>query len=598
MKRFWSHLFADPEGTPFLVRRLVLENARDYVWRYILAFVFMGLVAASTAASAWIMKDVINEVFLERDATMVMVIAGFVMFIFAVKGVSTYGQLVVLGEIGNAIVARTQSRLFEAITRQDVAFFERSGIGDLGTRLSHNATAARVALDLIVTALGRDLLTVIALVAVMIAQDPLMSLIALVIMPPAIIIIAGLVRRVRRVAKSQFVSLTRILSIAQETISGIRVVKAFAVEQRLRRDMDAAVEDVRLRADKMTRLSARTSPVMETLGGVAIALVILYGGYAVIERGSDPGAFFAFITALLLAYDPARRLARLHVNLSAHMVGVRLMYEVLDRASAEEEEEPRAAGVPFRPGDVRFETVVFQYGEAPALTGLDFTARAGEVTALVGPSGAGKSTVFSLLERFYEPVAGRVTIGGQDIREIAIPDLRTSIALVSQDTFLFDMSVRDNIAIGRPDASEEEIVQAAREANAHDFILELDEGYDTRVGEGGGRLSGGQRQRIAIARAILRDAPLLLLDEATSALDSESEAKIQAALANLMRGRTTLVIAHRLSTVREADQIIVMERGRAIESGTHRELFARGGLYKRLCDLQFSDTGAAAGAAQ
>ncbi|WP_283776286.1 ABC transporter ATP-binding protein [Stappia sp. WLB 29] len=592
MKRIWSHLFADPEGTPFLVRRLVLENARDYVWRYILAFVFMGLVAASTAASAWIMKDVINEVFLERDATMVMVIAGFVMFIFTVKGLATYGQLVVLGEIGNAIVAKTQSRLFEAITRQDVAFFETSGIGDLGTRLSHNATAARVALDLIVTALGRDLLTVIALVAVMIAQDPLMSLIALVIMPPAIIIIAGLVRRVRRVAKSQFVSLTRILSIAQETIAGIRVVKAFAVEQRLRRDMDAAVEDVRLRANKMTRLSARTSPVMETLGGVAIALVILYGGFSVVERGSDPGAFFAFITALLLAYDPARRLARLHVNLSAHMVGVRLMYEVLDRASAEASGEgTQLPGAPFQPGSVRFENVAFHYGEAPALAGLDFTARAGEVTALVGPSGAGKSTVFSLLERFYEPVSGRITVGGRDIRDTTITDIRAAIALVSQDTFLFDMSVRDNIAMGRPAASEDEIVQAAREANAHDFIMELDEGYDTRVGEGGGRLSGGQRQRIAIARAILRDAPLLLLDEATSALDSESEAKIQAALANLMRGRTTLVIAHRLSTVREANQIVVMDRGRAIESGTHRELFARGGLYKRLCDLQFSDSG-------
>lgn len=592
MKRIWSRLFADPEGTPYLVRRLVLENARDYVWRYILAFVFMGLVAASTAASAWIMKDVINEVFLERDATMVMVIAGFVMFIFAVKGLATYGQLVVLGEIGNAIVARTQSRLFEAITRQDVAFFETAGIGDLGTRLSHNATAARVALDLIVTALGRDLLTVIALVAVMIAQDPLMSLIALVIMPPAIIIIAGLVRRVRRVAKSQFVSLTRILSIAQETIAGIRVVKAFAVEERLRSDMDAAVEDVRLRANKMTRLSARTSPVMETLGGVAIALVILYGGFSVIERGSDPGAFFAFITALLLAYDPARRLARLHVNLSAHMVGVRLMYEVLDRASAEAaDEDTRLPGAAFQPGDVRFENVAFQYREAPALAGLDFTAHAGEVTALVGPSGAGKSTVFSLLERFYEPVSGRITVGGRDIRDTTIPDMRAAIALVSQDTFLFDMSVRDNIAMGRPAASEDEIVQAAREANAHDFIMELDEGYDTRVGEGGGRLSGGQRQRVAIARAILRDAPILLLDEATSALDSESEAKIQEALSRLMKGRTTLVIAHRLSTVREADQIVVMDRGRAIESGTHRELFARGGLYKRLCDLQFSEGG-------
>ncbi|WP_428697012.1 ABC transporter ATP-binding protein [Stappia sp.] len=591
MKRIWSSLFADPEGAPFLIRRLVQENARDYVWRYALAFVFMGLVAACTAASAWIMKDVINGVFLERNATMVVLIAAFVLFVFTLKGAATYGQQVVLGQIGNAIVARTQSRLFHAITRQDVGFFETSGIGDLGTRLSHNATAARAALELVVTALGRDLLTVIALVAVMIAQDPLMSLIALVIMPPAIIIIAGLVRRVRRVAKTQFVSLTRILSIAQETISGIRVVKAFAVENRLRAEMDAAVADVELRANKITRLSARTSPVMETLGGAAIALVILYGGYSVIERGGDPGAFFAFITALLLAYDPSRRLARLNVNLSAHMVGIRLMYDILDRVPGESDEVPASGDETVTEGTVRFEDVTFHYGEVPALDGLDFTARAGEVTALVGPSGAGKSTVFALIERFYDPTSGRVLIDDADVRDRSLAALRGRIALVSQDTFLFDISVRDNISIGRPGASDEEIRQAAREANAHDFILALEDGYETRVGEGGGRLSGGQRQRVAIARAILRDAPLLLLDEATSALDSESEAKIQAALANLMRGRTTIVIAHRLATVREADQIVVMDQGRAIERGTHTELFAHGGLYKRLCDLQFAESG-------
>ena len=591
MKRIWSSLFADTEGAPFLIRRLVLENARDYAWRYALAFVFMGLVAACTAASAWIMKDVINEVFLERDATTVVLIAAFVLFIFTMKGAATYGQQVVLGQIGNAIIARTQSRLFHAITRQDVGFFETSGIGDLGTRLSHNATAARTALDLVVTAVGRDLLTVVALIAVMVVQDPLMSLIALVIMPPAIIIIAGLVRRVRRVAKTQFVSLTRILSIAQETISGIRVVKAFAVEDRLRAEMDAAVADVELRANKITRLSARTSPVMETLGGAAIALVILYGGYSVIERGGDPGAFFAFITALLLAYDPSRRLARLNVNLSAHMVGIRLMYDILDRVPGETDEAPPSADETVTAGAVRFDDVTFHYGEVPALEGLDFTARAGEVTALVGPSGAGKSTVFALIERFYDPTSGRVLVDGADVRDRPLEALRGRIALVSQDTFLFDISVRDNISIGRPTASDEEIFQAAREANAHDFILALEDGYDTRVGEGGGRLSGGQRQRVAIARAILRDAPLLLLDEATSALDSESEAKIQSALANLMRGRTTIVIAHRLATVREADQIVVMDRGRVIERGTHAELFAHGGLYKRLCDLQFAEGG-------
>ncbi|GGE81102.1 ABC transporter permease [Stappia taiwanensis] len=592
LKRIERLLFGDTEGALFLIRRLVMENARAFAWQYALAFVFMGVIAATTAASAWIMRDIINQVFLERNATMVLAIAGVVLVIFSLKGAATYGQMVVLGRIGNAIVAATQRRLFETITRQDVAFFESSGLGDLATRLSHNASAARAALDMVVTAVGRDLLTVIALVAVMVAQDPVMSLIALVIAPPAILLVAGLVRRVRRVAKSQFVSLSRILSVAQETVTGIRTVKAFGAEERMRADMNAAVAEVERQSNKIVRLTARTSPVMETLGGVAIALVILYGGYAVIELGSDPGAFFAFITALLLAYDPARRLARLNVNLSNNLVGVRLMYEVLDRAVGETE-TAGSAPLAVPEGRVTFEDVRFHYGETPALDGLSFEARPGEITALVGPSGAGKSTVFGLLERFYTPNAGAIRIDGQDIRAADTASVRAALAFVSQDTFLFNTTVRENIAMGRPGADEAAIRQAAIEANAHEFIMGLDQGYDSEVGEGGGRLSGGQRQRIAIARALLRDAPILLLDEATSALDSESEAKVQAALANLMRGRTTLVIAHRLATVREAAQIVVMDRGRVVERGSHGELHARDGLYRRLCDLQFNGSGAA-----
>ncbi|WP_417671849.1 ABC transporter ATP-binding protein [Roseibium sp.] len=581
-------LYKDPDGTIQLVSRLIRENAREYTKRYILAFVFMGLVAASTAASVWILKDVINEVFVNKDSQAVYVIAITVMVIFAVKGSAAYGQMVVLGRIGNAIVAKLQSKLFARLLQQDISYFDKTSFGDIAVRIGRGAGDTRSVIDLVVTALGRDVLTVLALVVVMIIQDPLLSLIALVVMPPAVLGVGTLIKRVKKYAKKQFVSNTEIMSVLQETIRGIRVVKAFGVQETIGARMNNAVSDVEQQSNKIVSLTARTSPLMDTLAGFAIALVILYGGYSVVQRGQDPGAFFSFIAALLMAYDPARRLARLQVNLNNSLVGVRLMYELVDDVP-KLQEVPNAPDLVVTKGEIEFEDVHFAYGESAALNGLSLTAVGGKTAALVGASGAGKSTLFSLIERFYDPLKGRLLIDGQDISKVSIRSLRQNIAMVTQDTFLFDGSLRVNIAVGRPDASEEEIVQAARDANAHDFIMELPGGYDALAGEGGGNLSGGQRQRIAIARAMLRNAPILLLDEATSALDAESEAKVQSALARLMTGRTTLVIAHRLSTVRDADEIHVMDKGRRIESGTHMSLFAADGVYRRLCELQFQN---------
>ncbi|WP_341873622.1 ABC transporter ATP-binding protein [Roseibium hamelinense] len=582
-------VWTDPEGTVQLVKRLLVENGRAYAPKYALAFVFMAFVAGSTAASAWIMKDVINEVFVNKDPAMVYVIAAAVLVIFSVKGAASYGQMIVLSRIGNSIVARLQKRLFQRLTQQDMSYFDRTALGDLAVRINQGAGDARGVIDMIVVTLGRDLLTLIGLVFVMVAQDPLLSVIALVIMPPAVIGVSLLVRRVRKHAKSQFVSSTRIMSVLQETALGIRIVKAFGVEPEMRRRMDSAVGDVEKQANKIAALSARTSPLMETLGGFAVGMVILYGGYSVVELGKDPGAFFSFITALLLAYDPARRLARLQVNLSKSLVGVRLMYELLDDHPALVDADG-AAELAVPKGKVVIEEVRFSYGEPSVLSGLSMVAEAGKTTALVGASGAGKSTVFALLERFYDVDRGSITIDGQNIRDVTVESLRRNIAVVTQDTFLFDVSIRDNIALGRPEATFDEIRQAAIDANADDFIMEMPGGYDAPAGEGGGRLSGGQRQRIAIARAMLRNAPILLLDEATSALDAESEAKVQSALKRLMEGRTTLVIAHRLSTVRDADMIQVFDRGRVIENGTHQSLFQQDGVYRRLCELQFQES--------
>lgn len=346
---------------------------------------------------------------------------------------------------------------------------------------------------------------------------------------------------------------------------------------------------MRERSDGISHLIALSNPLLETMGGVAVASVILYGGWSVIDGGGDPGTFFSFITALIMATDPARRCAQLVTHLKQFLVGAELMYSAID-AEPDIKEAPDARPLSTRSGEIRLTEVRFGYGDVPALDGLSLRAAPGEVTALVGPSGAGKTTVLGLIERFYDPDHGTIEIDGQDIRGLTLGSLRGAIAMVTQETFLFDASIAENIRLGRPDASQAEIEEAARAANAHDFILGLPQGYDTLAGEAGVRLSGGQRQRIAIARAMLRDAPVLLLDEATSALDAETEARVQEALERLMIGRTTIVIAHRLSTVRRAAHICVLEAGRVVEEGTHDALVARGGLYARLAALQFEGT--------
>ncbi len=580
-------LFADEEGAPSLIRRLLRENFGQYKFRYMIAFAFMIVTAAAGAGSAAIMKNVINQVFIDRDITMVYIISGAVMSIFLTKGIATYGQSVVLSRIGNSIVAKLQRDMFEKVTRLGVRFFDHTTFGDLATRFGHNTGAARGVMDLIILSAGRDVMSVIGLVSVMVWQNPLLSLISLCIMPPAVFAVSSLVRRVKKIAKSQFVSQTVILSLVKEMALGIRVVKSFNYEGNMHAAMDTAVSSVEQQSNKIAKLTARTSPLMETLGGIAIGIIILYGGYSVIALDQDPGAFFAFITALLLAYEPIKRLARFQVNLSTQLVGVRLMYELLDMPE-ENQVTSDKPNMKVTNGRIEFRQVEFDYGEAKALNGLSIVAKPGEVTALVGASGAGKSTVFSLIERFYEIDNGKILIDDQDIRDFNMESLRSNIAIVTQDTFLFDRTIKENILIGRPGASEQEVIEAAKNANAHEFIEKMEKGYDSNAGEGGTRLSGGQRQRLAIARAMLSDAPVLLLDEATSALDAESESKVQTALTRLMKGRTTLVIAHRLSTVRDADTIHVLSHGKLLESGTHDQLYEMGGYYRHLCELQFN----------
>ena len=578
-----------PDGSIALMRRLLSETGRQYAGRYAIAFGFMAMVAISMALSAWIMGDVVDDIFMDQNQHMLFYLSGAVLVISFCRGVGSYGSAVMMARIGNSVVAGVQRQLFNHLLNLGVDFYSETESSEMITRMSHNAGAARGVLNTIVTTFGRDVLSVVGLVTVMIIQEPILSLAVLTIGPIAIFGVTGLVRRIRGLARGEFRSLTRVISSMQETTRGIRIVKALNLEPVMRERMFDAVESVRNRANKMAMIKARTSPLMETLGGIAVAGVMFWAGYATIFLGHKPGSFMSFITALLLAYEPAKRLASTQVSLEAGLVGVRMMYELLDTKptmNTNEGGERLAIGN----GEIHFENVDFSYRqEAPLFSGFDFLAEGGKMTALVGPSGGGKSTLIALILRFYDPSSGRVVIDGQDIAKFDIASLRDEIAFVSQEIVLFNDNVGENIRFGRPDATDAEVEQAARDAEAHDFIEALPEGYETYVGEQGAQLSGGQRQRIAIARAMLRNARIIVLDEATSSLDSESEHKVQLAFDRLMQGRTTIVIAHRLSTVLDADKICVLANGKLTEEGSHEELLAAKGRYARLYNLQYKN---------
>ena len=571
-----------------VLQRLVSENLRVFLPRYAVAIFCMALVAGATGFSAWIMRDLINKVFIDRDASVMILICGSVALIYIIKGFASYGQEVILARIGNAIVASTQRKIFNAILAQDVPFFQNSPSSDLVTRITYNAQAASSALNLIATSLGRDLLTVAGLLFVMMSQDIVLTGIALIGLPILFAVITQLLRRVRVLFGSEVRSVAATVATIQEAIHGIRVIKAFRLEDAMRKRMAASVGSVERLSNRMVGVQAVTVPLIDTLGGIAVSSVIFYGGWRVINEGATPGEFFSFITALLMMTEPARRLARLHLSLAASAVGVRMLYELVDLPPSTLDRID-ALSLSVTKGDVSLNSVSFGYDpQSPILHDVNVQAKGGEITALVGLSGSGKSSIFNLIMRFWSPQAGRIMIDGQSLSDISAASLYDHVSLVGQDVFLFEGTIAENIMRGRPAASEQEMMEAARKAAAHDFITSLPEGYATIVGEFGGKLSGGQRQRIAIARAFLKDAPILLLDEPTSALDAESDAAIQEALSRLMHGRTTLIIAHRLATVANANCIYVLDHGHIVEKGSHKELLANGGVYSRLYELQFA----------
>jgi ATP-binding cassette, subfamily B, bacterial MsbA len=577
----------DMATTIALLKRLLRDRIRRYLGQYITAFLLLTVVAVTTSLTAWIMKDVINEIFVEQSRSAVVWLPLAVATIFIVKGLCAYYSEVILARVGTSLIAETQNNMFAHLLSMDAGYYQKQQSSQLITQLTYCANAVKTMIDVTAMSLGRDLLTVIGLIIVMAIQDPMLFGIVALFGPIAVYGMRKLSKKIRNVTESEAPAQAKIVEVMRETSQGIRIVKSFQLETPIRERMQGAVLHLADRMFRIRRIQARVNPLMETLAGIAIAIVVGYAGWRAISSAETPGEFFAFTTALLLAAEPARRLSKAQIQLSTAAVGVRMMYDLLDQPAREAQQN----GLPpleISRGKIVFDDVSFDYGnEMPVLKSMSFEAPAGKTTALVGASGGGKSTVFNLIERFWEPTSGSIRIDKTGISTVSLSSLRSQISLVSQDVFLFEGTVKDNIWAGRPDATEDDVIAAAKAAYAHDFIRQLKDGYDSAVGELGSKISGGQRQRISLARAFLKAAPIILLDEPTSALDSETEQIIQTALDDLTRGKTTLVIAHRLATVRNADVIHVIDKGRVAESGTHQALLENGKLYSRLYDMQF-----------
>ncbi len=581
-------------GSARLMRRLMRDFARPHWGKMAVSVLCGALAALATSANAMLVKYVLDDAFKENAAYETLyLIAAAAMILAVVKGVTSYFQTVLMTTVGQRVIADIQNRLFGRLVHADLAFFQATPSGQLISRFTTDANQLRFASTQVFTVLGQQALTLIGLLATMFYQDWLLAIIAFVVFPVAIAPVRRMSRRMRKVSLNFQDEMGHFNALLSQVFQGARHVKAYGMEAHETARAEALTEKIYRLFERASRVRAAASPLMESLGGVGIALVILYGGWQVTHGARTAGDFLSFVTALMLAYQPFKQLSGLNVTIQEGMAAAQRIFEMIDVEPAIQD-RPGAKPLTVTAGAVRLEQVSFAYGPAePVLNAIDLDIPAGCKVALVGPSGAGKSTVLNLIPRFYDVAGGRVTIDGQDVRDATLASLRGAIGLVSQEVSLFDDTVRANIAYGRPEAAEAEIIAAAKGAAAHDFIMDLPNGYDTIVGEMGTRLSGGQRQRLSIARAMLKNAPILLLDEATSALDTESERQVQDALKRLMSGRTSVVIAHRLSTIIDADLIYAIDAGRVVEVGRHQELLQRQGVYARLWALQFAGEGEA-----
>jgi subfamily B ATP-binding cassette protein MsbA len=569
------------------VYRRLLPLMRPYLPVLILGAGLALIVAAMEGAIAWLVKPALDDIFIRRDQAMLRLIPVLLLGAYLGKGAARYGQSYLMAAVGERVVATLRRGLYTHIQAMPLSFFADLHSAELMSRVVTDVNRlARVSSTVLVMAF-RQVAMVIALLSVMLVREWRLALIALIVFPFVGVAVRSIGRRLYRINKRSQEKVAELNVLLHEAFSGMKIVKAFGREGHEAERFDRVNRRLLDLALKDHRTDEITEPLMEVLAAFGIMGALWYGGHQVIAGAMTPGDFFSFTAALALIYGPVRQLSRIMNTIQQSTSSVERVFEILDTPPAIAD-RPGAHPLPGFRESLRFEDASFRYPGSSDLTLRDITldVRRGEVVAFVGMSGAGKSTLIDLVPRFHEVTSGRITVDGHDVRDVTQASLRAQIAVVTQETFLFSDSIHYNIAYGRPGATTEEIARAARQANAEEFILACPEGYATLVGERGVRLSGGQRQRLAIARAFLKDPPILILDEATSDLDAESEFMVQQALADLMRGRTVLVIAHRLSTVRNADRIVVVHEGRLAEVGRHDELIARDGVYRRLYALQ------------
>lgn len=568
----------------------LVRYVRPYRTRFIVAIACSGAVAALSGVYAWLVKPVLDGIFIEKNESLLLALPLALLAVSVVKAFFSYGQTYLTSYVGNRVIADIRQALFQHLMRLPVGYHDENTSGRLVSRVVNDVSLMANAVSNVLKDIFQHSLTFLVMLGVIFYQNWKLASLSIVVIPLSVVTMSRMGRRLRSLATKGQERMGDMSNTIQETLSGIRMVKAFKREEAEAQRFAVSNQAFLATTLKANQVWSIGSSHMEVIGVVGVAVIIWYGGYLVIHETLTPGAFFSFLTAMFMAFTPIRKLAGSNNLIQQALAAADRVYEVLDLTTERDQDRGTLECRGIRQG-IELQGVALSYNgqTAAALSGVDLSIRAGEVVALVGSSGSGKSTLVSLLPRFYQPTSGRILLDGAPLESYSLPSLRAHIGIVSQDVVLFDDTVANNIGFGRPGASAQEIERAAVQAYAHDFITRLPDGYATVIGERGVKLSGGERQRLAIARAILRDPPLLILDEATSALDTESERIVQMALANLMKNRTTVVIAHRLSTVQNADRIVVLDRGAIAEIGSHEELLRKNGLYRRLHAMQFQD---------